>query len=74
MEWRISELAYAGGGTREEEVAGFEVTDPTGRLWRADNIWLAGNGLLNGWSACNPTLTTVALALGTADAIAAHSI
>ena len=55
-----------------EHDTGTSVTDPTGRLWRAGNIWLAGDGLLNGRSACNPTLTTIALALRPADAIASR--
>lgn len=48
---------------------GESVVDPIGRLWRSDNLWLAGNGLLNRWTACNPSLTTIALGLRTADAI-----
>lgn len=50
---------------------GESVADPTARLWRSDNLWLAGNGLINHWTACNPSLTTVALGLIAADAIVA---
>ena len=52
---------------------GKSVVDPSGRLWRSDNLWLAGNGLLNRWTACNPSLTTIALGLLTAEAIQADA-
>ena len=52
---------------------GESVADPTARLWRSDNVWLAGNGLINHWTACNPSLTTAALGLMAADAIVAAS-
>lgn len=52
---------------------GESIVDPSGRLWRSDNLWLAGNGLLNRWTACNPSLTTIALGLLTAEAIQADA-
>jgi choline dehydrogenase-like flavoprotein len=50
---------------------GESVADAHGRVWNYDNLHLAGNGLANGWSVCNPTLTTVALGLRVADSIRA---
>jgi len=50
---------------------GTTVTDPFGRVWAYENLYLAGNGMLPGSSSCNPALTVVAVALRTADAIIA---
>ena len=47
------------------------VADSDGRVWGLENLHVAGNGVLSEYNACNPTLTTVALALRTADAIVA---
>lgn len=46
------------------------VTDTNCRVWGYENLYLAGNGLLGTRNHCNPTLTTVALGLVAADAIA----
>lgn len=45
------------------------VIDSTGKVWGHENLFLAGNGVLRSRNSCNPTLTTVALALATADSI-----
>lgn len=45
------------------------VVDKSGRLWRYDNLYVAGNAVLCQSNAGNPTLTTIAAALRTADAI-----
>lgn len=52
---------------------GESVLDTSGRLWGYDNAFVAGNAVFSHANACNPTLTTVALALRTADAIAARA-
>ncbi|WP_413810785.1 GMC oxidoreductase [Streptomyces sp. OE57] len=43
------------------------VADMYGRLRGSDNIYLVGNGVLGSRNSCNPTLTTVALALRAAE-------
>lgn len=48
---------------------GTSVVDPDGRLWRHEHIHVAGNAVLSHANAGNPTLSTVAFALQTADAI-----
>ncbi len=48
---------------------GLSVTDPDGRFWRIQNLYAAGLPVLGAATACNPTLTCVAYALRTADAI-----
>ena len=52
---------------------GTSVTDPQCRMWEWDNVYLAGNGILGSRNSCNPTLTTVALGLQAAKAIAARA-
>lgn len=49
------------------------VTDRDSRVWGQDNLYLAGNGLLRSRNSCNPTLTTVAVALAAASAILGDS-
>jgi choline dehydrogenase-like flavoprotein len=49
--------------------AGESVTDSFSRVWAYDNLYLAGNGLFDRRIACNPTLTTVAIALRSSDEI-----
>jgi choline dehydrogenase-like flavoprotein len=53
------------GSSDDESVA-----DSNGLVWGFANVFVAGNGVLSEYMACNPTLTTVACALRTADAIA----
>jgi hypothetical protein len=49
------------------------VVSPDGRLWGYENCYVAGNAVLGERNASNPTLSTVAFALQTADAILSHS-
>jgi choline dehydrogenase-like flavoprotein len=48
---------------------GNSVVDRNGKLWGYDNVYVAGNAVLAQSNAGNPTLTTVAAALRTANAI-----
>jgi len=51
---------------------GASCVDTFGKLWRFENIYVAGNAVFAVSNAGNPTLTTVAMALRTADAIVAQ--
>lgn len=46
------------------------VTDPLGRAWEVDNLWIGDGSLFPTSLSVNPTLTIIALALRQADAIA----
>jgi choline dehydrogenase-like flavoprotein len=58
-----SSLHYLGTvrmGARDD---GESVCDASGRVWGLANLFVAGNGVIPGPTACNPTLTAVALAV-----------
>ena len=50
---------------------GTSCVDSFGKLWRSYNVYVAGNAVFAQSNAGNPTLMTVAMAIRTADAVAA---
>jgi choline dehydrogenase-like flavoprotein len=48
---------------------GTSCVDPFGKLWGCENVYVVGNAVFAVSNASNPTLSTVAMSLGTADAI-----
>lgn len=69
-QWNVLGTPHLMGSSRMGPIDdGTSVTDFDGRVWGSDNLYLASNGLIPTRLAVNPTLTTVALALHTADQI-----
>jgi choline dehydrogenase-like flavoprotein len=66
-----SSLHYQGSVRMGPSDDGTSVCDPQGRVWGTENLYVAGNGVIPTSTACNPTLTGVALGVRTARSIAA---
>jgi choline dehydrogenase-like flavoprotein len=58
-----SSLHYQGTVRMGAADDGTSVCDPTGRVWGTENLYVAGNGVIPTKTACNPTLTSVALSV-----------
>jgi choline dehydrogenase-like flavoprotein len=67
-----SSLHYQGTYRLGEQDDGSSVCDPTCRVWGVNNLFLGGNGLIPTETACNQTLTSVALATIGAEEIVRH--
>ena len=66
-----SSLHYLGTTRMGVEDDGTSVCDPTGRVWGTENLYVGGNNVIPTATACNPTLTAVALGVLTARSLAA---
>jgi pyranose oxidase len=66
-----SSLHYLGTTRMGTTDDGTSVCDPTGRVWGAENLYVGGNNVIPTATACNPTLTAVALGVLTARTLAA---
>jgi choline dehydrogenase-like flavoprotein len=67
-----SSLHYQGTTRMGPADDGTSVCDSRSRVWGVAGLWVAGNNVIPTPTACNPTLTSVALAVRGADAVAAE--
>ncbi|MEO8261117.1 MAG: GMC oxidoreductase [Pseudolysinimonas sp.] len=65
-------LHYQGSVRMAETDDGRSVCSPDSEVWGTAGLFVAGNGVIPTATACNPTLTSVALAVRGAERIAAH--
>jgi choline dehydrogenase-like flavoprotein len=65
-----SSLHYMGTVRMGPSDDGTSVCDPDSRVWGMRRLYLAGNGLIPTANSCNPTLTSVAVAVRGADRLA----
>ncbi|MGW4027057.1 GMC oxidoreductase, partial [Streptomyces sp. NPDC005009] len=67
-----SSLHYQGTTRMGPADDGTSVCDSHSRVWNTRGLWVAGNNVIPTATACNPTLTSVALAVRGACALLAH--